>query len=101
MARKPKTTALTSGAGSRGGRFAALQCLDAMLDGSGNMQTLKKAFQELFEASPCQFFMDFVMPLLPKEAVVQMHNVNTAPVRVIFDDSRSLPAPEADNADSA
>lgn len=48
------------------GRMAALECLDAMLADAANIQKLHTDLQELFDASPANFFIDFVMPLLKK-----------------------------------
>ena len=65
------------------GRRAALQALDVMLGKGENIQKLGEEFQDAFNIAPLAFFKDFVMPLLPKEAVVNLRGDVKSPIRVI------------------
>jgi hypothetical protein len=68
------------------GRKAALQCLDVMLSEDNNIQLLRKDLQNQFNLSPSSFFMDFVMPLLPKETIMSLEgDKDKAPVRIIME----------------
>jgi hypothetical protein len=54
------------------GRTKALRALDAVLATEDNQQKLQAALQASFDKNPVKFFRTFVMPLLPKEAKVEM-----------------------------
>ena len=60
--------------GSCGGRALALAAMDRMLAKSKNKAKLEREMDDLFQKDPMKFFKDFVMPLLPKEAKVDMAN---------------------------
>lgn len=51
------------------GRRAAIGAIDAMLSNPTNIQKFKDECQELFDASPMQFFKDFVLPITPKTVI--------------------------------
>lgn len=49
------------------GRQRALAIIDDLLADAGNQATLRRAFQTEFDRDPLRFFMDVVMPLLPRD----------------------------------
>lgn len=54
--------------GSRSGRAEALRALDSVLGEEENIGLLKKALEDALRKKPLWFFINIVMPLLPKEA---------------------------------
>lgn len=58
--------------GSVSGRGRALQILDEIMAEEENLALLKKALQANFEANPMRFFRQIIMPLLPKDVVLNM-----------------------------
>ena len=54
--------------GSVGGRMRALQTLDRLVAGHRNQKALRAAMQKEFQADPMRFFKTVIMPLLPREA---------------------------------
>ena len=52
-----------------GGRMNALRTLDKILNRSENQDKLERALQRRFSKDPVGFFENFVMPLLPKQAM--------------------------------
>ena len=47
----------------------SLRTLDKLLNRSGNIEKLERALQRRFNRDPVAFFENFVMPLLPKQAM--------------------------------
>ena len=78
------------------GRKAALQCLDSLLLEENNIQSLRIALQETFDASPSAFFKHFVMPLIPRESDAAKSEETMRPLQIILVDasSRDRPAPQ-------
>ncbi len=58
--------------GALGGRARALAGLDKMLAQKKNADVLVKALEEEFRADPVRFFKTVVMPLLPRDAKVEV-----------------------------
>ena len=58
--------------GAFGGRHAALMTLDKVMAEVGNQEKLKLAFQEAIDDDVLKFFRRYIMPLLPKEAIVKL-----------------------------
>jgi hypothetical protein len=56
------------------GRMQALETLDGMLSDEGNMGTLRDGLQKALQRDPVWFFRRIIMPLLPKEASLQIEN---------------------------
>jgi len=54
------------------GRTKALRVLDAILAKEENQERLGEALQREFEKNPVRFFKNFVIPLLPREARMEM-----------------------------
>ena len=57
-----------------GGRSKALRTLDQMLASEENQRILKEAMQKSFRQNPMRFFRTIIMPLLPREARLEMEN---------------------------
>lgn len=55
-----------------GGRRLALAWLDEVLREEGSKRRLKDALREYLDKHPIKFFREIIMPLLPKEAKVEM-----------------------------
>jgi len=53
--------------GTVGGRLKALGALDRMMGKEENIALLETALEEAFKKKPVWFFVNIVMPLLPKE----------------------------------
>jgi hypothetical protein len=53
--------------GTVGGRMKALGALDRMMGKEENVALLETALEETFRKKPVWFFVNIVMPLLPKE----------------------------------
>jgi len=47
----------------------SLRTLDKLLNKAGNMEKLERSLQRRFNRDPVAFFENFVMPLLPKQAM--------------------------------
>ena len=60
--------------GQRSGRMQALGELDTLLKDSDTLETLREGFQKKLEQDPVWFFRRIIMPLLPKEASLQIDN---------------------------
>ena len=58
--------------GSVSGRKLALGALDDVVGKTKNLKKMKKAFQDYLEVNPLECFQKFVIPLLPKESVLEM-----------------------------
>lgn len=56
---------------TQAGRRRVTEMIDMLIGDGTNIETLRKALQEKFEANPIQFFKEIVMPLLPKESKVE------------------------------
>ncbi len=54
------------------GRAIALQCLDKMLTDRRNVKRLQEDLELEFRADPTAFFKLVIMPLLPKESLLQL-----------------------------
>ena len=63
--------------GSGGGRTRVLLELDRLLAKAANTKRLREALQAEFDADPVAFFRRFVMPLLPRESLVQAEVAST------------------------
>lgn len=68
------------------GRQLALQTMDCMLAEAKNIRALRQSLQELFNASPAMFFKEFVMPLLPKQAVLDF-STEKSPLQIVLTES--------------
>ena len=53
--------------GAVSGRARALELVDKVLTDSANVQSLEKALSKALREKPLWFFVNIVMPLLPKE----------------------------------
>lgn len=51
-----------------GGRRKCLQLIDRLLAQKGNLVKLQEHFQKIFDKNPGGFYLKFVVPILPKEA---------------------------------
>jgi len=60
--------------GIKSGRMVALGELDAMLKEAGVLETLRAGLQKSLERDPVWFFRRIIIPLLPKEASLQIEN---------------------------
>jgi hypothetical protein len=60
--------------GIKSGRMQALGELDAMLKDAGVLETLRDGLQKSLERDPVWFFRRIIIPLLPKEASLQIEN---------------------------
>ncbi|WP_246044430.1 DUF5681 domain-containing protein [Pontiella sulfatireligans] len=60
--------------GQKSGRMQALGELDAILKDAGTLETLREGLQKSLERDPVWFFRRIIMPLLPKEASLQIEN---------------------------
>ena len=60
--------------GNAFGRMNALDALDGMLADEGNLETLRDGLQKALQRDPVWFFRRIIMPLLPKEASLQIEN---------------------------
>jgi hypothetical protein len=70
--------------GSVSGRTKALHLLDEVVGADKNLKLLRWKLNEVFKKDPVRFFERFVMPLLPKEALVKLETVEKARVRVLI-----------------
>jgi hypothetical protein len=52
----------------------ALDALDGLLQDEGVLETLREGLQKALERDPVWFFRRIIMPLLPKEASLQIEN---------------------------
>lgn len=64
--------------GSFGGRHMALMTLDKVMAEAGNQRKLDAAFREAIDDDVLKFFRQYIMPLLPKEAIVKLGGENEA-----------------------
>ena len=60
--------------GAKSGRMQALGVLDALLKDEGTLETLREGLQKALAKDPVWFFRRIVMPLLPKEASLQIEH---------------------------
>ena len=60
--------------GSYGGRIKALALLDKIMARKRNQADLERAIEESFRKDPMGFFKTVIMPLLPKEAKVDVEH---------------------------
>jgi hypothetical protein len=58
--------------GTKSGRMQALGVLDDLLKDEGALTTLREGLQKALERDPSWFFRRIIMPLLPKDATVQL-----------------------------
>lgn len=58
--------------GIKSGRMQALGVLDDLLRDSAAQETLREGLQKALERDPSWFFRRIIMPLLPKDATVQL-----------------------------
>ena len=58
--------------GSKSGRMQAVGVLDSILKDEGTLATLREGLQKSLERDPVWFFRRIIMPLLPKDATVQL-----------------------------
>lgn len=59
-------------AGSVGGRSRALQILDEVSTRQDNAQLLAEAMDAAMKKNPLQFFLRYMVPLMPKEALLRV-----------------------------
>ena len=60
--------------GIKSGRMIALNELDSLMKEPGSLETLRDGLQKALERDPVWFFRRIIMPLLPKEASLQIEN---------------------------
>jgi hypothetical protein len=58
--------------GIKSGRMQALGVLDDLLKDADTLATLREGLQKALERDPSWFFRRIIMPLLPKDATVQL-----------------------------
>ena len=58
--------------GSCSGRSLALKALDDMLAEESTLAVLKEAMTDYLHKNPIRFFMEIIMPLLPKQAILDL-----------------------------
>ena len=58
--------------GIKSGRMQALGVLDDLLKDEGTLASLREGLQKALERDPAWFFRRIIMPLLPKDATVQL-----------------------------
>lgn len=61
-----------------GGRTRALQILDEISSKEDNAELLSAAFDAAMKKNPLQFFLRYMAPLLPKEALLRVENKNAS-----------------------
>ena len=59
---------------AKSGRMFALDALDGLLQDEGVLETLRDGLQKALERDPVWFFRRIIMPLLPKEASVNIEH---------------------------
>lgn len=72
--------------GSCSGRTKALLLLDRILSKEKNLEELRRALLRHFHKNPVRFFRQFVIPLVPKEALIKLETPEKAKVRILFGD---------------
>jgi hypothetical protein len=60
--------------GAQGGRMLALGTLDRFMGKAKNQKKLAIALEKFFDEDPVRFFKTMIMPLLPREAKVQLNH---------------------------
>ncbi len=68
--------------GSLSGRLKALSLLDKMMGNPDNQKILSEALQSEFEKNPCQFYLKFIVPLLPKQSKLSIDGNLKLPVEI-------------------
>lgn len=70
----------------RSGRAAALAQLDKVMSEAPSLGRLRADFRLMLAADPTLFFKDIIMPLLPREAILNMFGdeEDKKPIRIIF-----------------
>ena len=87
--------------GAKSGRMQALGELDSLLKEAGVLASLREGLQKKLEQDPVWFFRRIVMPLLPREATLQLENDGVLQWRFLSDTvpvEDSLPFIEQNNA---
>lgn len=62
------------------GRRAILQAMDCMLGEERNINHFVKRFQKLWDRRPIRTFTKIVMPLLPKQQEIEVHETSAKEV---------------------
>lgn len=70
----------------RSGRAAALAQLDRVMSEAPSLGRLRADFRLMLAADPTEFFKTVIMPLLPREAILNMFGdeEDKKPIRIIF-----------------
>ena len=77
--------------GSIGGRAMALRALDDLLAEETTLEDLKAAMRADFKKNPVRFFQDIIMPLLPKQAVLDIAGGGVVTWTSLLDSAQPLP----------
>jgi len=75
-------------AGGVSGRTKALGVLDSIMADKGNQEKFREHMQQLFDKSPAAFWERFVVPLLPKQAQIDINAQQT--LKLAYDDSATI-----------
>ncbi len=96
--------------GSVGGRMAVVAALDRLVGERRNVARLERELQKEFDASPGDFLRRYVMPLLPREARLEVHRDGVVQWKSLLGDDpgesprfdeRGLPLPEGGGGEAA
>ena len=80
--------------GIKSGRMQALSALDTMLIDEGTLKTLREGLQKSLERDPVWFFRRVIIPLLPKEASLQLENDGVFKWKLLSDTAPIEDSPE-------
>ena len=80
--------------GIKSGRMQALNALDGMLIDEGTLETLREGLQKSLERDPVWFFRRIIIPLLPKEASLQIENDGVFKWKLLSDTAPIEDSPE-------
>ena len=72
----------------------ALSALDTMLIDEGTLDTLREGLQKSLERDPVWFFRRIIIPLLPKEASLQIENDGVFKWKLLSDTAPIEDSPE-------
>jgi hypothetical protein len=59
--------------------MTALAVLDKLLNEEPNKEKLRIALQEMFDAAPAKFFLNVIIPLLPKDRNINVSSTEATP----------------------
>jgi hypothetical protein len=59
--------------------MTALAVLDKLLNEEPNKEKLRVALQEMFDAAPAKFFLNVIIPLLPKDRNINVSSTESTP----------------------